>query len=84
MPKGTRIIRRLDPLGRIVLPKKYRKALDIDIRDDIEIVVQGTSIYVSKHNPGCIFCGKDTNIRMFKEKPICPECYDDIKEKNFF
>ncbi len=84
MPKNSRIIRRLDPLGRIVLPKKYRKTLDIDIKDDIEIIVQGTNIYVKKHNPGCIFCGKTNEIKIFKEKPVCPECYKDIKERNFF
>ncbi|MBN2853372.1 MAG: AbrB/MazE/SpoVT family DNA-binding domain-containing protein [Clostridia bacterium] len=84
MSKNSRVIRRLDPLGRIVLPKKYRKALDIDIKDDIEIVVQGTNIYVSKHDPGCIFCGDSNGITLFKDKPVCPECYKDIKEKNFF
>jgi transcriptional pleiotropic regulator of transition state genes len=84
MSKSARVIRRLDPLGRIVLPKKYRKFLNIDIKDDIEIVVKGTNIYVSKHDPGCIFCGNNQNIKVFKEKPVCPDCYKDIKERNFF
>ncbi|MCK5811310.1 MAG: AbrB/MazE/SpoVT family DNA-binding domain-containing protein [Clostridiales bacterium] len=84
MSKKVRVIRRLDPLGRIVLPKKYRKALDIDIKDDIEIVVEGTNVYVSKYNPGCVFCGNNQDIILFKDKPVCPECYQNIKEKNFF
>jgi len=84
MPKPLRVIRRLDPLGRIVLPKKYRKALNIDIKDDIEIVAQGINIYVSKHELGCIFCGSTENIKLFKGKPVCPVCYKDIKERNFF
>lgn len=79
--KSKGIVRRLDPLGRIVLPKAYRDNLEISIRDDIEINVEGTSIYVSKFEPRCVLCGQSEGITQFHKKHICESCRSELKEK---
>ncbi|HHY52642.1 MAG TPA: AbrB/MazE/SpoVT family DNA-binding domain-containing protein [Clostridiales bacterium] len=53
--KSTGIVRRVDDLGRIVLPRELRKVLDINERDELEIFMQGNSIILQKHQPNCIF-----------------------------
>lgn len=72
--KASGVVRRLDPLGRIVLPKSYRDNLEIAIKDDIEIYMDGTSIIVEKHEPRCVFCGETEEISDFKGKNVCREC----------
>lgn len=74
------IIRRLDPLGRIVLPKAFRDVLNIQIKDEIEISVDGTSIIVSKHEARCLFCGENENIVNYKKRTLCNFCFEDILE----
>jgi len=54
--KSTGIVRKIDPLGRIVLPKELRKTLGINEKDPLEIFVDGESIILSKYEPACIFC----------------------------
>lgn len=76
--KKSRFVRRLDPLGRIVLPKSFRDNLDISIKDDIEIFMDGTSIVVSKHEPRCVFCGETEEIDNFNGQSVCRECHDDL------
>lgn len=76
--KTSGVVRRLDPLGRIVLPKPYRDTLDIAIKDDIEIYMDGTSIIVEKHEPRCVFCCETEGISDFKGKNVCKECNADL------
>ena len=76
--KSGKIVRRLDPLGRIVLPKSYRDSLEIRIKDDIEIFMEGTSIIVSKHEPRCVFCGETEGINDFKGQTVCGVCHDEL------
>lgn len=56
--KSTGIVRKVDDLGRIVLPIELRRTLDINERDSIEIFVDGNQIVLKKYSPSCIFCGK--------------------------
>lgn len=79
--KSKGIVRRLDPLGRIVLPKAYRDNLGIAIKDDIEINVEGTSIHVSKFEPRCVLCGESDGILEFHGSHICESCRKELKEK---
>ena len=58
--KATGIVRKVDELGRIVLPIELRRTLDIAERDPLEIYVDGQSIVLSKYQPACIFCGDST------------------------
>ena len=75
----TGIVRKLDELGRIVLPMELRKTLDLKVRDSIEITVDKGAIILKKYSPACIFCGKDTKIAVFKDKNICSKCLQEIK-----
>jgi transcriptional pleiotropic regulator of transition state genes len=72
--KKARIIRRVDELGRIVLPIKLRNQLNFDIKDFMEIYVNGNSIILKKYEKTCVFCGSDKNLIEFNDKVICNKC----------
>ena len=76
--KSTGIIRRIDELGRIVLPKELRNKLGINIKDPMEIYVDGHSITLRKVEDKCIFCGSTKNLTNFKEKLVCEDCLDNL------
>jgi transcriptional pleiotropic regulator of transition state genes len=67
MKKATGIVRRVDELGRIVLPIELRRVLGIQEKDKLEIYTEGDTIILHKYAPGCVFCG-DTDVR------ICERC----------
>jgi AbrB family transcriptional regulator, transcriptional pleiotropic regulator of transition state genes len=77
--KATGIVRKVDELGRIVLPIELRRTLDIDPKDPLEIYVEGTSIILKKYQPSCIFCGEAKKVTEFKEKLICPKCLRELQ-----
>lgn len=79
--KTTGIVRKVDDLGRIVLPIELRRTLDIELRDPLEIYVEGDKIILKKYNPSCIFCGSNDNIFIYHEKNVCEACIDELKEK---
>lgn len=76
--KSTGIIRKIDNLGRIVLPMELRKKMGIDQRDPIEIYVDGNSIVLKKHETECIFCGSHKNLVEYKGKHICEDCVKNV------
>ena len=78
--KSTGIVRKVDELGRVVLPIELRRTLNIDIKDSLEIYVESDSIILKKFEPSCIFCGSSEAVREFKGKNICNACYDEIKK----
>lgn len=78
--KSTGIVRKVDDLGRIVLPKELRKILDIEERDPLEIFVDGSFIMLQKYEPSCIFCGSATNITNYRGKNICEMCMTELKK----
>lgn len=77
--KSTGIVRKVDELGRIVLPIELRRTLDIAEKDSLEIYVDGASIVLKKYQPACIFCGDAKNVINFKGKNICPACIKDLQ-----
>lgn len=79
--KSTGIVRKIDELGRLVLPKELRKTLQIAHEDPIEIYVEGESIILKKYQPCCIFCGNAENLVDFNSKKICKDCAETIYEK---
>ncbi|HHT95276.1 MAG TPA: AbrB/MazE/SpoVT family DNA-binding domain-containing protein [Clostridia bacterium] len=79
----TTVIRRLDPLGRIVLPKKYRKKCEMNVKDDVEMYLEGSAICVKKYNTRCKLCGETDNLIEFKGANLCPACVTGIKRLNF-
>jgi transcriptional pleiotropic regulator of transition state genes len=77
--KSTGIVRKVDELGRIVLPIEMRRTLDIAEKDALEIYVEGASVILKKYKPSCIFCDTSKDVSEFKGKNICPKCLKDLK-----
>ena len=72
--KTIGIVRKVDELGRIVLPIELRRTLDIAVKDAIEIYVEGNTIILKKYEPSCIFCGASEKTQTFKGKVVCAHC----------
>jgi len=72
--KSTGIVRKVDELGRIVIPMELRKYFGIDTKDPLEIYVEDGKIILSKYEPACIFCGSTDNVVLYKNKSICESC----------
>ena len=77
--KATGIVRKVDELGRIVLPIELRRTLNIDIKDPLEIYVDGESIMLKKYQPACVCCGSSDGIRQVKGKNICTNCIKELQ-----
>jgi transcriptional pleiotropic regulator of transition state genes len=77
--KATGIVRKVDELGRVVLPVELRKTFDIKKEDPLEIYVDGDSIILKKYEPACIFCGDAKNVRRIHEKVVCANCLEEMK-----
>ena len=76
--KATGVVRRIDDLGRVVIPKEIRNKLDIEEKDPIEIYLDGTSIILKKFETGCIFCNNSKELVSFKDKLVCKKCLSKI------
>ncbi|WFD08736.1 AbrB/MazE/SpoVT family DNA-binding domain-containing protein [Tepidibacter hydrothermalis] len=72
--KATGVVRAVDQLGRIVLPIELRRNLNIDIKDSVEIYVDGDMVVLKKYEPACVFCGNAREIKHFEGKNICSDC----------
>ncbi len=77
--KATGIVRKVDELGRVVLPIELRRTLDIAEKDALEIYVDEATIILKKYGPACIFCGNAKDVNEYKGKNICPECLKELK-----
>ena len=77
--KATGIVRKMDSLGRIVLPIELRRTLDIADKDPLEIFVEGSSIVLKKCGSTCVFCGSSKGVVDFKEKSVCSKCLKELK-----
>ncbi len=78
--KATGIVRKVDELGRIVLPIELRRTLNIDVRDPLEIYVDQENILLKKYAPACVICGDDDGLVEFKGKRICRSCISKLGE----
>lgn len=76
--KSTGIVRKLDKLGRIVIPIELRRTLDIDINDPLEIFVDGDMVLLRAYKPLCCFCGSSEELIEYKEKKICKSCVEGL------
>ncbi len=72
--KATGIIRKVDELGRIVLPIEIRRTLDIAERDELEIFMEDDHIVLQKFEHTCVFCGSAKTLVTFQGKNICTDC----------
>ena len=77
--KSTGIVRRVDELGRIVLPIELRRTLDIGEKDALEIFVESSTIVLKKYRPTCIFCDSTRDICIFRGKNVCPKCLRELR-----
>ncbi len=77
--KSTGILRQIDDLGRFVLPIEIRRALNINLKDSIEIYTENDRIILKKYQPACIFCDSSSNVISFEGKRICEECLAKLK-----
>ena len=79
--KSTGIVRKVDELGRIVLPIELRRTLDIAEKDSLEIYMDGPSIILKKYQPACIFCDNVKGVIQYRGKNVCPDCINKLKAK---
>jgi len=77
----TGIVRRVDDLGRIVIPMELRRTLGINVKDPMSISVEGERVILEKFRDACMFCGSRDDIETVKDHPVCKACLEDIKKK---
>ena len=77
--KSTGIVRKVDELGRIVLPIELRRTLDIAEKDSLEIYMDGAAIVLKKYQPACVFCDDTKDVVLFHGKNVCAKCLHEIK-----
>lgn len=80
--KSTGIVRRMDELGRVVIPIELRNKLKIVEKDPMEIFVDGSSIVLKKFEENCVFCGSTRDVIDYKGKLICSKCMKNISAMN--
>ena len=78
--KATGIVRKLDQLGRIVIPKELRTTLDMNALDSLEIFVDGRDIILRKYQPSCIFCNDAADTIQIEGKNVCRNCLKKIQK----
>lgn len=79
--KSTGIIRKVDDLGRIVLPIELRRMLDIEERDELEIYMENERIILQKYEPSCIFCGSSRDLVSYRGRNVCQDCIRQMTAK---
>ncbi|MCC3145769.1 AbrB/MazE/SpoVT family DNA-binding domain-containing protein [Halanaerobium sp. Z-7514] len=79
--KATGITRRMDQLGRVVIPIELRKNLNIEKRDSLEIFVEGNRIIFQKYQPSCVFCDEISETFEFEGLSICRNCQEKLAKK---
>lgn len=80
MMKSTGIVRKVDDLGRVVIPMELRRTMAINEADSLEIYTDDERIVLKKYQPGCIFCSSVEGVRNVKGKNICLACLEELKE----
>ena len=79
--KSTGIVRKVDELGRVVIPIELRRTLSIEEKDALEIYVDSDRIILRKYEPACVFCGNADGISSFSGRNVCKECMKKMGEK---
>lgn len=73
------IVRNLDNLGRVVIPKEMRKLLAINVGDPVEIIKDKNTVVLKKYGNRCVFCGGEDGIVKFEENYVCEKCLGKLK-----
>ncbi len=77
--KSTGVVRKIDELGRIVLPMELRQNMDIQVKTPLEIFTEGDRIILKKFQPSCIFCSNTEEVVLFNDNKICRTCLEKLK-----
>jgi transcriptional pleiotropic regulator of transition state genes len=77
--KSTGTVRKLDAMGRVVLPIELRQTLNLKTNDSLEIFIDGNKLVFRKYEPGCLLCGEIQSLRSVHGKNMCQKCLDTIK-----
>lgn len=80
--KEIGIVRKLDSLGRIVVPVEMRKKLNIELHDSLEIYSEGDAIVLKKYEEQCVFCGRTDEVSRYKGKLICSACLKELSQNS--
>ena len=78
---STGVVRRIDSVGRFVLPIELRRTLQLEDSDSLEIFVEDNEIILKKYQPACIFCGNARDVEPYKGKNVCAECRENLTQK---
>jgi|BioPla2DNA2_1021312.scaffolds.fasta_scaffold05596_8 transcriptional pleiotropic regulator of transition state genes len=78
--KETGVVRKIDKLGRLVIPKEVRRELGWGVEEPVEIFIDGKNVIVAKYTPVCILCGSDKHLTRYRDKNICNDCIGKIRE----
>ncbi|MBP0972901.1 MAG: AbrB/MazE/SpoVT family DNA-binding domain-containing protein [Oscillospiraceae bacterium] len=79
--RSTGIFRRIDSLGRFVLPKELRKSLDINQNDYLQIFLDGDTIILKKSQASCSLCGSPDDLKDYRDKKVCLKCIRELAEQ---
>ncbi|MDD4803036.1 MAG: AbrB/MazE/SpoVT family DNA-binding domain-containing protein [Syntrophomonas sp.] len=79
--KSTGVVRRVDELGRIVIPIELRRTMGIEEKDALEIYVDSEKIILKKYEPACIFCGNADGVSNYKGKNLCKSCLTELAKQ---
>ncbi len=79
---GQRYVRKMDALGRIVIPSETRRLFNMREGDELTISVEGQSVKVEKLDATCTFCGSTERVRSFHGKGICASCTAELSYRN--
>lgn len=77
---NTSVIRPVDALGRTVIPMEVRKLLNLPVKAKMQIFIDGNAIVLKQFEDKCVFCGSEENLVSFKDKKLCPDCIEMIKQ----
>ena len=80
--KKSCFVRKIDELGRIVLPIEIRQSLDIKEKDPLEILMKDDGVFIKKDIASCVFCNSTNDLKTFSEKNICKKCIENLKGTN--
>lgn len=81
MAQNSGVVRRIDDLGRIVIPKEYRNSIGIKDGEPLEMTIDGGKIVIGKYSKSCVFCGEVAQDHTLLGKPVCSKCRNHLREQ---
>ncbi len=79
--KANGIVRKIDELGRIVIPMEIRNTLDLRSRDAVQISLEDERIVLTKFGESCVFCGSGDKLKACMGKQVCQKCAGEAKKR---